>query len=313
MSVLNMILRLVAFREANTSSPQLNHFKWTREIVNVPVNDPVSIDYTLEPGEQIELFNSLRPISHSTATWYTISNHSGGVYKIKWLTAGPNPNFRTSRAIGVDNTTQVSLSVDPNTKIVTLTTPSGTPMNTAPVVIGDIVYLSDTSFSANNAGSFTILAKDPTSITFINPSATDQTVTLGSGFNDKFKVFSIAGVKKGDRVILKHSINTIFNGVYEIVDVLDDTLFIYSKNALPSITDTNWDLTVFSSGKQLIYLESDKPLSILVNNVWESDLEVFGGKNVQPGVYLKKSLVYRLLIENNSVTDTAKVFFASAE
>lgn len=313
MSVLNMVLRLVAFREANTSSPQLNHFKWTREIVNVPVNDPVSIDYTLEPGEQIELFNSLRPISHAAATEYSISNHSGGVYKIKWTTTGPNPSFRTTRAIGVDNTTQVSLSVDPNTKIVTLTTPAGTPMTTTPVVVGDIVYLSDTDFTPNNAGAFTVLAKDATSITFRNPSATNQTVTLGTNFNDKFKVFSIAGVKKGDRVLLKHSVNTIFNGVYEIVDVLDDTLFIYSKNALPPVTDTNWDLSVFSSGKQLVYLESDKPLSIQVNNVWESDLEIFGGKSTQPGVYLKKSLVYRLVIRNNSDTDAAKVFFASAE
>lgn len=313
MSIMNMVLRLVSFREANTTSPQLNHFKWTREIVNVPVNDPVSIDFTIEPGEQVELFNALRTTSHALTTQYQISNVSGGTHKIEWTGVGPNPLFRTLRNIAIDATTQVDLSIDINTGIVTLTTPSGTPMNTSTVSVGDVLFLSDTVFAPNNAGQFTIIAVTPTSILYRNSSATNQSVTLGTNFNKKFKVFSLAGVKKGDRILLKHPTHTTINGIYEITNVLDDALFFFSKNILPPITDTGFDLSVFSAGKQLVYLESDKPLSIQVNNVWESDLEVFAGKPSQPGVYLKKSLVYKLVIRNNSDTDSAKVYFASAE
>lgn len=313
MSILNMVLRLVSFREANTTSPQLNHFKWTREIVNVPVNDPVSLDYTLEPGEQIELFNSLRTISHAPTTQYQVSHVSGGTYKLEWTGVGPNPLFRTARALGIDATTQVDLSVDINTGIVTLTTPSGTPMNTSAVVVGDVLYLSDAVFSPNNAGQFSVIAVTPTSIVYRNSSATNQAVTLGTNFDKKFKVFSLAGVKKGDRLLLKHSTHTVLNGIYEITNVLDDAIHFFSKATLPSILGINFQLSVFSAGKQLVYLESDRPLAIQVNNVWESDLEVFAGTPSQPGVYLKKSLVYKLVVKNNSDTDSAKVYFASAE
>lgn len=313
MSILNLIVRLVSFRRSNTSSPQLNHFKWTREIVNVPVNDPVSMDYTLDPGQQIELFNALKSTSHSPTSQYQISHVAGNIYKIEWTGVGSAPNFRTPRAIGVDNTTQVDLAVDINTGIVTLTTPSGTPINTSTIVVGDVIHLSASAFAVNNAGSFPIIAVGPTYIMYKNPSATPQTVTLGSNYNKKLKVFSSAGVVKGDRVLLRHNTHAVVNGIYEITDVLDDTLFIFSTQSLPPITDVSFELVIFSAGKQLIYLESDKPLAIQINNVWESDLEVFPGKPTQPGIYLKKSLVYKLVVRNKSLIEKAKIYFASAE
>lgn len=316
MSTLNALLRIVAFREGNTVAPQLNHFKWTREILGVPVENPTSFDYTLGPGEELVVFDSQRAIGSNLTSEFEFSQSLGsGVYKLQWTGVGAAPNFRTTRNIGVDNTTQVNLSVDLNTGIVTLTTPSGTPINTTTVVTGDEIFLSDALVLPNNAGIFKIIAKTPNSVLFRNTSATDQTVTLGTNPQSKLKIFSSSGVKKGDRVVIKNSSYPFLDNVYEIVNVLDDSLFLFSKNALPNVSaSTGWELSVFSAGKQFIYLETDKTLSIQVNNVDESDLEVFSGpSNAQPGVYLKKSLVYRLVIRNKSSTDSAKVFFASAE
>lgn len=313
MNIFNAFIKLLSFQDSNTSSPQLNHFKWSREILNVPINDPTSIEYTLSPGEQVELFNALRTLGHSTATEYSLSHDHGGIYKLEWTGMGPAPQFKTPRSINIDATTEVALSVDINTGLVTLTTPNGTPINTSGVNIGDIIYLSNTAFAANNAGFFIVLFVTPTSIVYKNSSATPQTVLLGANFNKKLKVFSATGVQKNDYVLISHPNFGIINGIYTIKNVTDDAIWFYSPNVLPPITQSGFNLQIFSGAKKFIYLETSQPLAIQVNNIWESDIDVFTCKPPQPGIYFKKSLVYRLIIRNKSLTEQAKIYFASAE
>lgn len=313
MNIFNAFIKLLSFQDSQTSSPQLNHFKWSREILNIPVHDPTSIEYTLAPGEQVELFNALRTLGHDNTTQYNLSHDYSGIYKLEWTGTGSHPQFRIPRAIGIDATTEVSLSVDINTGLVTLTTPNGTPINTSNINIGDIIYLSNAIFAANNAGSFIVLSVTPTSIIYKNSSATPQTVVLGANFNKKLKVFSNTGVQKNDYVLIRHSNFGIVNGLYVIKNVTDDTIWFYSPHVLPPTIQSGFDLQIFSGAKQFIYLETSQPLAIQVNNVWESDVEIFTCKPPQPGIYFKKSLVYKLVIKNKSLTDNAKIYFASAE
>jgi hypothetical protein len=72
-------------------------------------------------------------------------------------------------------------------------------------------------------------------------------------------------------------------------------------------------LAIYSSAKKLIYLEADQKLAVTVNGSLVANMEPFIIlDDKQPGVFMLKSTVYSLAIQNLS-TDSASAFVATVE
>lgn len=309
---MNILVYLNAYKDITaTNSPNLNNFKWQRELQGLSAEKPQSLEFCLAPGESRVMFNGQRTLASDLTTQFSISLKNSSTYVLKH-TAGTAPQFRTSRSLSIDATSQVTVTV--SSGLMTLQTTAGTEMNTGPVVVGDELFVG-TGFLSANQGRFKILSKTSDSVTVSNPSATAEgPVTLGSDFAEDLRIYSAAGVQKGDKIKLGTGFSLSSRSTYEVTGVQDNLIEFFSSSALAFETGLlNPEVTIYSSAKKLIYLETDKPVDISVNGINESKLEPFiEGNNSLPGMLLKRSTMWEITITNNS-TDMATLYFVSVE
>lgn len=309
---LNLLVYLNAYRDsAPTNNPNMSQTKWERQIQGVTVKKPQSIEFCLAPGETRTLFNGTRTLTADVTTEYDLYLKSGSTYVLEGV-AGTAPGFRTSRAIMSDATTEVSVAV--NNGLVTIQSIAGTNFDFTPVVIGDEVLLGP-AFNAANQGRFKVLSKTANSLTFENPSAINEaSVLLGATFSDEVRVYSAAGVQKGDKVKIGSGFAPSVQNTYEVTAVQDNLIEFFFSGTLPNQESIlNPEVVVYSSAKRLVYLETDKSLSNEVNGVVESVIQPMAENNtVIPGLLLKNSIVWSLEI-TNTTTDMATIYFVSVE
>lgn len=313
MGKLNIFVHLNAYRDSvSSNSPSLNNFKWGRDIAGIDAEKAQSLEFSLAPGETRILHDGERPLASDNTTEYDVTQKSSGVYVLKH-SSGTAPVFRTKRSISSDATTVVDISVSGS--FTTLQSVSGTPFNFASVVIGDEVLVGD-EFEAANQGRFKVLSKTATSIMFENPSAIAESgVTLGADFDNQVRVYSASGVRAGDKIRLGTGFNTILQNTYEVIAAQDNLIEFYYTNAnLPEdLSVLAPELNIYSSAKKLIYMESDQKVELEINGIQESSLEPFvQGTNSQPGILLKRSVVWSLVVTNNG-SDTSNLYLASIE
>lgn len=314
MPKLSLLIHLVAYSDPGASNaPSLSNFRWTRDMTGIPASNPLSEALSLAPGESKSIFNGSRTLSSDNTTAYDIALKplSSSVYRIT-NSAGTAPNFRTPRALGIDATTQITAVV--NGPIVTFTQTGGTAMSTAAVSVGDSVRIGD-QFNILNQGEYKIIAKTSNSITVENQVAVNEgPITLGASFADQISIYSAAGVQIGDTLILSSGFSAVTLGSYKITDVSAQYIEFYSTAVLPIESGiVNPGLAIYSAAKQLVYIEADQKCSVTVNGSIVSNMEPFIINNSkQPGVFMLKSTIYSLSIQNNS-TDSASLFLASVE
>lgn len=314
MSKLNFLVFINTYSDAAASNnPSLSNFKWTRSMDGLPAQNPLSEAFSLAPGESKNMFNGTRTLTADGTTRYDIALKplSSSTYRIT-VSAGTAANFRTPRAIGIDATTEITTTT--NGPIVTFTSTGGTAMSTTAVQIGDMVRIGSL-FNVLNQGEFKIIAKTSNSFTIENQIAVNEgPIVLASGFASQISIYSAAGVQKGDTLILSSGFSAVTLGSYKITDVAANYIEFYSTDVLPQETTvTSLDLAIYSAAKNLIYLESDQKVSITVNGSIVSKLEPFViNDSRRPGVFMLKSTVYSLDIQNTSL-DTASLFLATIE
>ncbi len=314
MSKFNFLVYLNAFSDANSSNnPSLSNFKWARDISGIIASNPLSEAFDLAPGESKSLFNGTRTLAQDGTTEYDISLKplSTHTYILK-ASAGTLPNFRTPRAIATDATSQVTVTL--NGPLTIFTFSGGTLPNLASVAVGDNVRIGS-QFNVQNQGEWKILAKSSTSFTVENQiGAAEGPITLGASFADQIEIYSAAGVQAGDTLIISGGFSAVTQNSYKITAVAGNYLEFYSTDALPienSIQTTA--IAVYSAAKNLIYLESNQKVSITVNGSIVAKLEPFIINDAkQPGMFMLKSTVYSLDVQNTSL-DTAALFLASIE
>ncbi len=318
MNIFNLSVYLNSYADSNPSNnPGLSNFKWARDLNGLIVNNPISQTATLAPGETRSLFSGTRilPIDNTTAWSFQLKPLSSNTYILS-ATSGTLPNFRTPRTISSDATTQITVSM--NGPQVTFTSTGGTPIDTTSIQVGDDVMIGS-SFNILNQGIYQIIAKTSNSISISNEGgAAEGPITLGSSFTSQFQAFSAAGVQVGDTVVISGGFSPLTKGTYQVTAVTAETLSVYSTDLLPQETGIMTSaIAIYSQAKSLIYLEADSKISIILNGVAIANLEPFIvpgviGSTTKPGVFMLKSTVYSLALQNNGV-NSANIFFASVE
>lgn len=314
MSKLNFLVFLQTYSDSSASnSPSLSNFRWSRNVDGLSVNNPISQAFVLAPGESRTLFDGTRTLSHDGTTQYslTLKPLSSNTYVLSAV-SGSLPNFRTPRTTGADATTQITVTT--NGPMAIFTSTAGTMLNLATTQVGDHVRIG-TDFNTLNQGEFKILAKTTTSFTVDNEAATAEgPITLGADFATQIQIYSALGVQVNDTIKISGGFSAITQGSYKVTSVAANYLEFYSTNNLPQESNVaTTAIAIYSTAKQLVYLESNERCSLIINGSSAGEIEPFViNDSVQPGVFMLKSTIYSLALTNNSL-NSATIFLAAAE
>ena len=171
-----------------SNNPYVRVFDLAYNILGSSVSEPKAEDLLIPAGSSMTIFSGTRTTSIDGTTAFDITKPYATLNTYRFSrSAGTQPQFRTNRAIAVDNTTQFAVSV--NGPVITLTNSGGTAPDFSSVVVGDIVRIdSSAGFAANNQGTFTIIAKTTTSISIKNTSGVAESVTLANTASNSFLI-----------------------------------------------------------------------------------------------------------------------------
>lgn len=313
MSKLNLLFYINAYSDrASSNDPSLNHFKWTRDVNGLSVENPTGSALSLAPGEVRSIFNGSRTLGQDGTTQYSIAlaTLSTNNYVLSW-TGGTAPNFRTPRTTGADATTSVTTSI--NGTVVTFSSSAGTPFNLAGAQVGDNAVIGS-EFNALNQGQFAIISLTATSFSIVNPMGVTETVALGSDFANQIQVFSAAGVQVSDTLVISGGFSPVTQGAYSIVNVTANTITFFSSAILPQESAIQTEAIVaYENAKRLVYIEADQECDIAINGASTDVVQpLIQCATVMRGLFLRTSTVWSLSITNNS-TVPANVFVASVE
>lgn len=308
---MNLLIYVNVYADSNpTNNPSMNLAKWTTELAGIDVSEPKSETVKLAPNQLKSLFSGVSTLSDNNTTTYdiTLKPSTDGTYIISH-NGGTAPQFRQSRSIASDATTQVT--VTKNGPLTIFTATGGTIWNLAPVVVGDEVRIGNV-FNLQNQGKFKILSKTSTSFSVdLADGSAEGPITLGAV--SQVKIYSSTGVQIGEKLDISQDFSSVSFGSYEITDVADSYVEIYSAKTLPEEIAVNTTLDIYSSQKRFIYIESDKKLNVKINGIISNTVEpIMVGTKQKSGMFLNTSSIYSLEIENKSL-DTATVFYVTAE
>ena len=193
-----------------------------------------------------------------------------------------------------------------------------TGMSTTAIQIGDWVTIGS-EFNALNQGSWQIISKTSNSFSVVNESGVNEgPIILGSTFASQVQVYSAAGVQVNDTIVISGGFSPVTQGSYQVTAVTPTTLSFYSTAILPQETNIATDaFVIYSQAKQLIYVEASVETSVIVNGTPVATIEPFViagtyGSTTKPGMFLLKSTVYSLALQNNSI-NSSDIFIATVE
>lgn len=310
---LNILLSINAYEDENPiNNASKNNFKWTQDLQGISISEPESNSIKLPAGQSKVLFSGSALLSDDNTTTYdlTLKPSTSNTYIILHNT-GTAPQFRTPRAISADATTQVTVSK--NGPLLTFTATSGTVWSMASVLVGDEVRLGGV-FNVSNQGKHKIVGKTSNSFTVdLASGVAEGPITLGLTFSTQVQIYSSTGVQVGDKLDIKSSFSTVSYGTYEVTDVASNYIEIFSSKSLPAELGILTQLSIYTSQKKFVYIESDKKVSIKINGIMSNTIEPiqFGTKQ-KSGMFLSNSSIYSLEIENTTL-ESANIFYVSAE
>jgi hypothetical protein len=315
MAKLNFLLNINSYLDANSSNnPSLNVIKWARDFQGIAVEKPQSAQFSLAPGESRTVFDGTRTLLQDGTTQYQLSLKPGttSTYVLKHV-SGTAPQFRASRNTGADATTQVSVTKNGN--VLTFASTGGTPLDliVGSVVVGDKVSLGSV-FSTANRGVFTIIARTATSLSVENSGGVVESgVVLGASFQDEIRIFGASGVQAGDTIRIFGAFSPSTQGSYEVSYAQDNLVEFYSTSSLPEETVTTNSVAIYSQAKRVIYIETDKKLSIQANGAQQGKVEpLVSGSDIKPGMLFKIETIWSLVVTNDSL-EVANIYCASVE
>lgn len=322
-STLNLQLHAISFFDnVPSNNPFLRHFDLTYKLLGVPVKSPEQRTYLIPPGSSEIIYDGTRTTAIGPATEFDITKPyvDKDIYRFTWNGTGPNPAFRTDRAIGITTATQFSITV--NGPVATYSVSSG-PFNTASVQVGDILLIQDgAGASAANQGRFSIIAVTSNSVSVQNLSAVAQTFTILNP--DRFLIFSNGGSNNQaqikDTLLIRGGFSPAIYGAYEIVEVAPEWIevavgipngFPLQNNIAPGANN----FVIYKSLKKFVLLAAQQKVFVRFNDHSADDVlvePVEANNPERPGVLLKYGSFYRLIIRNEGL-HAAPVVVALAE
>lgn len=314
MATLNVITKILAYADATVSSnPRMKYVDWLRDTSGVPVSDPRSEAYTIEPGGSLAVFNGTRTLltDGTTSLTLSVSTLDSSHYRLTW-TGGTNPVFRTTRGLTLSGTT-LTWVVNGNGTVTVTTNPINGFTN---VAVGDTVFVPNTTtgdianvLSVLNSGFWTVLGKASNSIiTLVRQTGVDfegigETTLLTT--NLQFTAYSAAGVQVGDFVDISAGFSITARKSFEIVDVTDtfiefvSTAPLAGETALPGAAG----LAVYSNQKTFLYVEADQECAVRVNGDignYQRMSPFDASDSANPAMYMRRGPTWSLSIVNLS-------------
>jgi len=316
---MNLLVHMNGYsdQKANTE-PSLNNFKWNREYIGIDIKDPLSESISLAPGASKLLFSGgISTSADSTTTFDIFLRENTTSSYILAHNSGTAPLFRIPRISGADATTEVT--VTKNAKLMKFESTGGTLFDLIVngVVVGDRIRIGD-AFNSANIGQFTIIALTATSFTVVNETGSNESnIVLGADFKDQIDIYSSSGVQVGDKITIKNGFSPVSFGSYEITDVSHDFIEFHSLNSLPEeygVSNNPEAISIYRSSKQFVYIEANRSLNIKINgSTITNTIEPFNvGTSVRPGIFLSKSNLSSIEIENPT-TEECSVVYITAE
>lgn len=323
MSKVNLQVNLIAFDDVKPSNnPQIRAFDLLYKKTEVPASEPVSQSKVIPAGSTMSIFDGTRDTDIDGTTEFTSTrpDSTKNIYRFSH-TGGTAPALRTDRAIGIDNTTEFTVTV--NGPIMTLTHSAGTAPDFSNVIVGDILnIMSGAGPSSNNQGMFTILSKTVDSISVSNLSASAQVFVVLDA--DKLLVYSNGAsdnkIQIGDKVIISAGFSSSVFGTYEITQVTPNwfEVLVGYPNGIPTEADVIVGvngLTFYSSAKKMILVAAQQRCSLRINGATDDRLELIPEEldnPEKPALFITQGIVYNLSIKNLSV-EPLQVLIASVE
>lgn len=309
MSNLKMLTSIVAFRDPipDTANPRLRHVDWMRSFSIQDAGNPRSDSYGLAPGESRTIFDGTRALTIAGDSVFSLSLVPGETinYRIR-NTAGTAPGFRTARSFNVVSST-VSLTVNPD-QTVTVTTPSG---NFTGIQAGDTLWLPGVDdgvtspFQLANQGFWLVMISTSSQLVIRRTGDFNGVTQAGVAItaSNQMQAFSAAGVQEGDKIELLSGWAAANLGTYVIVGVTSSYIDIQSTSKPlafeNTVTPTASGQTVYSSGKRMVYVESDQEVILRLNGDVGSLYKVgpwVAGED--PGQFLTTGAVWSLVVVN---------------
>lgn len=323
MGKLNLQVNSIAYEDLNASNnPLVRNFDLQYKAAGMPVQEAVSESFLIPPGATTTVFDGTRStaLANDTALTSSRPDPNKNIYRFTHV-AGTNPSFRTDRAIGIDNTSVFSITV--NGPVATLTNTGGTPIDTTLVQVGDVLNLLPLcGASVANQGKFVVLAKTSTSLSYQNLSAVAQSFTVNTASD--FLVYSngTSGnqIQVGDKVKISAGFSASVFGTFSIAEVTPTwfEIAVAAPNGIPletSVIPSTSGLTFYSAAKKFVLIAAQDKCVARFNgdtsDLNEIEPEVIGNPE-KPALMLKQGTAFSLAIKNLSLSPL-KVLVASAE
>lgn len=279
-----------------------NYFKWCNETIGVTTYEPISSSITIPPNTIVDLLEtsvasglSVFDLKKDTSA----SNKYHFTYK-----SGVAPEFALAKTLTFDNTSQIN--VVKNGDSLLFQSELGTPITTN-IQIGDKVTLGN-GFDILNQGTFIVTSKINSLFTISNPMGVNELVFV----NDvDLSAYGVGPIYNNYLLSLKELEEEF--GLFTIVDVTPTSLSFFSNKEVVELEDFNFQYNVYSSIKNMVYIEVDDKILLTTNAIDQMELKtMMSGVSPQPGVYMAYSPVNRVSL-NNISDKSINVFYIIAE
>lgn len=312
-ATLNIGTSVVAYGDTTiNSNPKRRFVDWTRTQQGVPVVNPKSEQFSVDPSSSLAIFNGTRSTSADGTTAWTVTASSLDPTRFRFTnSSGTAPALRTDRGLTL-NTIAVTVAILTNGSA-TFTLASGT-WGTA--VAGDTLFIPGVStgdtagpFSSLNEGYWTILsvaglvltATRPASVVFQGVNET-KTVTA----NVQVQAFSAAGVQTTDKVELSAGFSAGSLRTYSVVAV--NPKWFEVTSAIPVALESNIipgvnGMTFYKFTKQYVRVEADQECAIQANGSTDQTMRVVpfvAGDPDNTGWFEKWGSMWSLTIVNRT-------------
>lgn len=293
-----------------TSNPKRQYWNWSRSLLNIPVSNPKSEQYTVPPRSMLTLFNGTRLTTIDDTTLFTVQYMGESRYRFSWV-GGTDPSFETNVALSVVDAA-LTLTVNAN-QTVSLSGPPGSFTGVSP---GHVLYVygpadkTTSAFNPSNAGKWRVLAATATLLMLARFSgedfvAMDETVTASSGTD--FIVYSPSnGVQEGDKVRIDGGFVPDTFRTYEIQTVTSQFFDVVSTSPIAeqsNIAPGASGMVFYSSAKKYMRLEVDQEAKIYINGATDEGQVVspfVAGDPEQMGWQERTGPVWGLIVYNRS-------------
>lgn len=317
-AILSLITKVVAYGDASLSgNPQLRYVDWSRQMLDIPVQNPKVEAFVIQPGDEKLVFDGTRTTSIGTNTQFSVAMvDATGRYRITW-TGGTNPGLRASRAVDASGI-ELSLNFLANKSLV-ITAASGTPFSA--IQSGDQVYIAPGEFSSGNEGFWSALASTGGTVTLVRFSGDDSigvTETVTPTSPTAISAFTSAGVQPGDKVEISSGFAPALRRTFRVEAVTGSWFEIFSTSALPAQTGVQpggGGMKFYTSAKKYIRVEADQECAVRVNADITDNNRVspwVAGDSKQVGEYSKTGPTWALTLSNKSSV-ALNVIVVSAE